>query len=232
MNKASGTARSAGCQNNLRQLQLAWHLYADDHNDRLVPNWFTWDGSDYRTSLSTSNSWVSGSAMTDDTTGGICQGALWPYTRNASIYRCPSDRTLWPYGARRAPRPFNVALSMYPNGGVNGITGKALDPLIAVKISEVRRLASKFTFMDQDEESLTCAAFVLKADQTGYWYVIPGERDRGCGANVAFGDGHVNFKKWQYLGRRREGLEVTVKNQQDAQDLAWVVGALPSVKDP
>jgi hypothetical protein len=24
---------------NLKQLQLAWQLYADDHNGRLVPNW-------------------------------------------------------------------------------------------------------------------------------------------------------------------------------------------------
>jgi prepilin-type N-terminal cleavage/methylation domain-containing protein len=118
LGKAKGAAQAIQCTSNLKQLQFAWQLYSDDHNDRLVPNWVTWDGSDYRTSSSTSNSWVSASAMTDDTAAGIRRGALWLYLRDASIYRCPSDRTLWPYGARRALRPFNVALNLFANRGV------------------------------------------------------------------------------------------------------------------
>ena len=38
LGKAKGAARSTQCMSNLKQLQLAWHLYSDEHNDRLVPN--------------------------------------------------------------------------------------------------------------------------------------------------------------------------------------------------
>ncbi|MBI4327285.1 MAG: DUF1559 domain-containing protein [Chloroflexi bacterium] len=232
LGQAKGTARSSQCVSNLKQLQLAWQMYAEDQNDQLVPNWFTWDGSDYRTSSSTSNSWVAGSALTDETPAGIRQGALWPCTGNASIYRCPADRTLWPYGARRAPRPFTMELSLYLNGGVNANKGKALDPLVVLKAAEIRRPASRFTFLDKEAASMNSGAFVIQSGQTGFWYSVPGERDRGGGANVAFGDGHVRFKKWQYLGRRREGVETRVKTPQDAADLAWVVSGLPSASDP
>ncbi len=198
LNKAAGTARSAACRNNLRQLQLAWLNYAHDNQDRLVPNWFNWNGSDWTTSYSTTNSWVSGTAWTNWTTAGIHQGALWPYTGNEGIYRCPSDRTLWPYGTRRAPRPFNFGLSAYLNGLVNG--DLRLAPyywLIVHKASRIQRPVSRFTFVDSDEASMTCSTFVLQPHQIGFWWMMPGDRDRGCEANVAFADGHVNFKKWQ-----------------------------------
>lgn len=37
---AKGRAQSVQCLGNLKQLQLAWQLYADDHDGRLVPNWY------------------------------------------------------------------------------------------------------------------------------------------------------------------------------------------------
>ena len=36
--QAREAARRAQCLNNLKQLNLAWALYADDHNGRLVTN--------------------------------------------------------------------------------------------------------------------------------------------------------------------------------------------------
>lgn len=38
LGKAKRAALSVHCTSNLKQLQLAWQLYYDDHNDRLVPN--------------------------------------------------------------------------------------------------------------------------------------------------------------------------------------------------
>jgi len=38
LSKAKSVGRSIHCLNNLRQLQLAWMNYADDHEGRLVPN--------------------------------------------------------------------------------------------------------------------------------------------------------------------------------------------------
>jgi len=226
LSKAKGRALSVYCASNLKQLQVAWHLYADDHSDRLVPNWIIMNGG-WQSSFSTSNSWVSGTAFTTDSTAGIRQGALWAYSKNDGIYRCPSDKSLWSYSGRRASRPFNVALSIALNGGIDDSKGKALDPVVAVRLTEIQRPVGVFTFIDKREESMTSGAFVLTPRQTDYWNTIPGERDRACGANVAFADGHVEFHKWQYLGRTRTDLGEPVKNQADRADLIWLLSRIP-----
>ena len=234
LSKARTSAQSIRCLNNLKQLQLAWQMYADEHSDRLVPNWVimpSWP-MDYRDNYSTTNSWVCGSAMLTDSTDGIRRGALWPYTQSTGPYRCPSDKSLWRYGAQRASRPFNVALSVAMNGGYNGDNGRALHPVVVETLAELRRPGSVFTFLDEEEASMTSGAFFVDPDQTGRWWVVPGYRDKGCGANVAFADGHVNFRKWQYLGRTRVGPDTPVRNELDRADLAWIGNALPSAKEP
>jgi len=234
LGKAKRAARSAQCASNLKQLQLGWQMYADDHNDRLVPNWViapSWP-VDYRDNYGTTNAWVAGSAMLSDSTEGINRGALWPYTQSTGLYRCPSDKSLWRYGARQASRPFNVALSAAMNGGNNGDHGRALHPVVVETLAELRWPGRVFTFLDEEEASMTSGAFFVDPDQTGHWLMIPGDRDRGCGANVAFADGHVSFKKWQSQDRTRKGPETPVRNQQDRADLAWVVNALPSAEEP
>jgi prepilin-type N-terminal cleavage/methylation domain-containing protein len=98
LGKAKASAPSLRCASNLRQLQVAWQMYAEDNNDRLVPNW--------------------------------------------TIFPSPNDY-----------------------------------------------------------------------------------RDKGCGANLVFGEGHVVFKKWRWLGRTRMGLDTYVQNAQDRADLVWLLDA-------
>jgi len=230
LNRAKLSAQSVSCLNNLKQLQLAWLHYAHDNQDQLVPNWFYYTHPVWTTLYSTTNSWVSGTAWTDPSTAGIQQGALWDYVKNAGSYRCPSDKwvTNYPGTPTRCPRPFNVTLSMAMNGGENGQNGKARDSRIAITLTEMHWPVRAFTFMDACAKSMTSGTFVASPYQTNGWYTIPGERDRGYGANVAFADGHAQFKKWQYLGRIRIGLELGVANDADRADLRWVLDALSS----
>src|SRR5512135_763248 len=92
-----------------------------------------------------------------------------------------------------------------------------------VASAKIRRPAETATFMDKHEESVTSGLFVVEPRQNQRWWTIPGERDRGHGANVAFADGHVSFKRWQYLGRKRTGISVDVRNTQDRADLTWLM---------
>ncbi len=227
LSRANGVARSASCASNLTQLQLAWLSYAHENQDRLIPNWVSarsWPPV-YTNCYNLTNSWVCGSAMLSDSTTNIHNGTLWPYTRNEGIYRCPSDRSLWPYGSRRARRPFNVALNMCMNGGLNDTNGKAWGSIIAIKLSEIHRPSVTFTFMDEEAASMTCGTFFADPNAS-VWYVVPGSREKGCGANVAFADGHVRFKKWRDPRRtRHSGIQPTV-NSLDRDDLAWVVSVL------
>jgi len=228
LGKAKGAAQSTQCSSNFRQLQVAWLNYAQDNRDRLVPNWLNGASPSWTTYYSTTNSWVSGTAWTDPSIAGIQQGALWGYVENVGCYRCPSDKSAWNYVGTPAPcpRPFNVTLSIAMNGGENGHNGKAYNPAMVITLTEIRRPAGTLTFLDACAKSMTSGTFVANPDLPGVWYTIPGERDRGCGANVAFADGHVQFKKWQYLGRIRVGMQTPVKNAADRADLRWVLDAV------
>jgi hypothetical protein len=44
---------------------------------------------------------------------------------------------------------------------------------------------------------------------------------------VAFVDGHVEFHKWQYLGRTRNNLATHWTNQADRADLTWLLSRIP-----
>ncbi len=73
--------------------------------------------------------------------------------------------------------------------------------------------------------------FVWPNDPTD-WATIPADRDRACGANVAFADGHVHFKKWQYLGRKRINPDTPAANAQDRADLRWVLDTVTGAGAP
>src|SRR6266511_4108130 len=87
LSKAKAKAQSIACLNSLKELQLAWQLYTDDHND-LLPvslmdaNWRGIPGS-----------WVLGAANLDTDPTNITAGTLFRDTGSVGIYRCPADQT-------------------------------------------------------------------------------------------------------------------------------------------
>ena len=91
--RAKEKAQGIACLSNLKQLQLAHHLYADDHAGTLVPN--LEGGAD--------SGWVKGwldyTASPDNTNVLYLtdpqHARLAPYSvRTAGIYKCPSDRSV------------------------------------------------------------------------------------------------------------------------------------------
>ena len=91
LSKAKAKGRQIACLSNLRQLQMGWQLYVDDHNDQLPEN-----GTDYAGPLygSPTNSWVTGNAIRDNDPSFIQNGSLYQYTQSWAVYHCPSDTSL------------------------------------------------------------------------------------------------------------------------------------------
>src|SRR5690242_3513888 len=87
LGKAKAKAQDISCRNDLRQLQLCWHLYVDDNNQAMPPTstWPTGPSS----AESREPSWAVGDAKHDLTTSNLQRGLLFPYNRSAGIYRCP-----------------------------------------------------------------------------------------------------------------------------------------------
>ena len=76
LNRARGQAKQAKCLSNLRQLTMAWAMYADEHKGRLISS----DTTDVTT-------WV----LSGDGLDTVKQGALFLYIQDPNIYLCPND---------------------------------------------------------------------------------------------------------------------------------------------
>jgi prepilin-type processing-associated H-X9-DG protein/prepilin-type N-terminal cleavage/methylation domain-containing protein len=197
MTKAKAQALSTACINNLKQLQLCWHLYAQDNNDTLPPNNYVYSVISGEPIL-LSHSWCLGNTRLDTTTSNIEHGLLFPYNRSAAIYHCPSDKsTVETAGGekleQRRTRSYNMSLS------VNGMPTLSGLPSFA-KLTEINGPGPSglFVFLDVHEDEIFDSLFGIPWPGSGMpdeWWDLPANRhNQGC--NLSFADGHVEHWKW------------------------------------
>lgn len=223
--KAKNKAHSAACQSSLRQLQLAWRLYADDNEGRVSGNvlYQLPGGADENR-----GGWVLGNAQLDATDEDLRKGDLWSYAGGAArLYRCPTDRS----AVRNKP-----SILRFRSYGLEGCINLTSGPEIGVprtlrKDSEALDPANQFGFIDVASGSIQGGAFGIGLGQDPMpnwaknpplWVHRPSER-HGGGANLSFLDGHVYGKRWRYPRREKELLQVaSARNQADKEDLEWL----------
>ena len=222
LSRAKGKAQGVHCLNNLRQLGIAWTIYADDNDDRLTRNDFSFNaGGD---AVSNPGSWIVGNAYLDTTTTNLERGTLFPYAKTAAIYHCPSDRSLVA-GKTRSVRPFSVALSVYMNGMRDGGPANA-----AYESRPVQRLgqlhspgpSQVFTFVDEHEEDINDGYFGLPPPPISAWAETPAVRHSG-GSNLSFADGHS--ERWRMFAPK--GKLVITETGIGLKDLRRFQAAIP-----
>ena len=74
---ARDKARQTKCLSNLKQIVLAWRLYADDYDGRACPSYYVQNGCFYSWDFTI-------------TPSGSRYGLLGPYTRSGELLSCPS----------------------------------------------------------------------------------------------------------------------------------------------
>ncbi len=144
LTRAAKSGGSTACRNNLRQLALAWTMYAGDNRDTLVPNYITTNSP---ADLSTRESWVTQNARLA-IINAISDGALYRYARAEGVYRCPLDRYRWSDAGESRQLLWNYGLSAAMHGGKNQYRGKDWSALVFVKVSEIRQPVLRLTFLD------------------------------------------------------------------------------------
>ncbi len=98
LNRVREAGRRSACLGNLRQMQMAWHLYADDHNGYIVCGHVgTAPDTHEEDEIYTEQPWLmrrgpnGGLPLTASQVDAATRtGALAPYVGNVSVYRCPS----------------------------------------------------------------------------------------------------------------------------------------------
>jgi prepilin-type N-terminal cleavage/methylation domain-containing protein len=178
-NQAQGTV----CVQNLKTLSLAWLLYKDDNDDRIVGGQvgaFSYDWVQRPTGTGTA---------IERQKEGIRQGALFRYAgNNVNIYRCPADE--------RKLMPGQITFGSYSiAGGANGEEWQnAYVP--AEKYSEILQPATKYVFVEEsDPRGWNRGSWILNprgqtwVDPLAIWH----SRAR---STLGFADGHAEIRQW------------------------------------
>jgi prepilin-type N-terminal cleavage/methylation domain-containing protein/prepilin-type processing-associated H-X9-DG protein len=225
--------KSSACLNNLKQLQLAWLMYVDDHDQHLPPN------SDQPLSGKDlpNASWVAGwlrpdgdpgskydSTNTDLLIGVKYQsfGSIGGYTKEAKIYRCPSDRSQVTIDGGRHDRVRSYSMNCYMNG--NGIW-QLSNYITFRKSAELRDASKMWVLIDEWEGSINDGYFAVDMTEKYKILDIPGDRHNGA-STVSFADGHVESRLWQEPTTRpsypRPFPGVPAFTSVNDRDMAWL----------
>ena len=192
------------CLNNLKQLEVCWHLYANDHQDYLPPNnsvMLIGGGT-----LAQSFSWCPDHANTDMDTVDLRSGLLFPYNTSVEIYHCPADKSVVVDAngqptSRLRNRSYNMSQSV---NGVNDLL--VLPPPVGslpawTKLSLITQPTPSllFVFLDEHADTMLDAQFGNPVQMPFYspmWWDKPADR-HNVGGNFSFADGHAERWRWK-----------------------------------
>jgi len=179
LNRAREQGKRAACLNNLKQMALAWIVYADDNDGKMV-NGNTSTGSHNKDGTCWVY-WPGRSASEERRINGITTGLLYPYCPNINLYKCPT-------GIRGEVVTYAVVDAM---NGYDAIPGA--DDQIVKNRMQIRRPGSRAVFLD--EGRLSPASWTIWYDQERWWDQITARH--GDGTNFSFADGHSEYWKWK-----------------------------------
>jgi hypothetical protein len=99
----------------LKELQLAWIMYVEDHNDWLVPN------NPPNVAAGTLPTWALGDIRYSNPDGtnldyilGEREGSLGPYLKNHRIFKCPTDHSVTTLAdAKSYPRVRSYSMNVF-----------------------------------------------------------------------------------------------------------------------
>lgn len=239
LEKARELARRAVCSANLRDLAIAWIIYTDDNEGKIVNG----QPNDWRTRTDTTFTppkvyeeipWANEIALDNnldpdaavskyDHELTIKDGALWPNNRNVKAYKCPG-------GKARHLRTYSLVCSL--NGDVSPVAGLPNESMLRVKNrSLVRRPHDRILFLD--EGWVNNFSFRVQYS-TGSWIDPPPSR-HGGGMTFVFADGHSGYWKWEAKetalageSRRSDFIPTTLEGRRDLTDMRMAIwGKIP-----
>ncbi len=193
LNRAREQGKRAVCLNNMRQLMLAWILYADDFDDKIVNgdgghnhgNEIAWVGKCWH------NNYGSGEQLpVQDQKNGIMAGALWPYCLNVKLYKCPTG-----YRGEFLTYTIMDSMNAFPQPGNPRGRGptNVIDRLIIKNRGQIRHPERRVVFLD--EGWVTPDSYAVHQDRQ-QWWDDPLWR-HGDGMTVSLADGHSEYWKWK-----------------------------------
>jgi prepilin-type N-terminal cleavage/methylation domain-containing protein len=200
LHRAKSQALAVACLNNFKQITLAWSLYVDDHEDRLVPNN---PGNVIGPGLKPYPSWALGRSRYGDADGtninyliGQREGSLGPYLGMDRVFKCPADRSLSKMADGRSyPRLRSYSMNRF----MANLFAATSVYYFYITRSDItcgpRREVC--VFMDIHEDHLDTSNFSLVLGYNdGDFETLPASRHDGKGV-LSYADGSAEIHRWQ-----------------------------------
>jgi len=217
LSKAREQGKRAVCMTQIKQLQLAWGLYADDYNEKIPCSdiWYSWNPPGgilewgyQRTWCEWPHVWphapappgvvASGPIMQNEITNPtkddwfhvIEEGNIWKYIKNNKIYRCPN-------GEKDAYVTYAIVHSMnaYPGSFGGGSATRIINR------NQIKHTGERVVFIDKGYIDNGAFGILYNGDagngnpETRGFFDPPPIR-HGMGTVLSFVDGHSEYWKW------------------------------------
>jgi prepilin-type N-terminal cleavage/methylation domain-containing protein len=252
LQKAKQRALMANCLNNLKQLGLAWVMYADDNDDKMVNlnTYFDGTSTPWRVDLfnnqqtpapnkATQAGWIAGIRQGYKMPQTGLDGALYKYAPNPDIMHCPGDRHF-----KRPFTPNTGGPFCYDSySGSKFLNGEGHSGNCVFKRSEVKRPADRFIWIESSDS---------RGENVGSWELnIAGTQANGfvgssftnpndspaafhnTSAVFNFCDGHADSHRWTApydINKYADG-DTTVAGNLTA-DAVWVAQHFAGKQNP
>jgi prepilin-type N-terminal cleavage/methylation domain-containing protein/prepilin-type processing-associated H-X9-DG protein len=224
LNRAREQGKRASCLSNLNQLTLAWIMYADENDDKLVCG----DAYEYtymynNPSLAFNKShyketpWVgiptsgvpqdwSSAATIQQKKNAILKGALYPYCQTLKLYKCPTVRR-----QEGVLRTYSCVDSM------NCKNWDEMGAVMLKKRLQIPNPAYRFVYLDDGGAGLAHMGGWTVYVQEERWWDPPPIR-HGDGTNFSYADGHSGYVKWRDQRTIEFGKLVPPRAQSELQE--------------
>jgi prepilin-type N-terminal cleavage/methylation domain-containing protein/prepilin-type processing-associated H-X9-DG protein len=179
LNSVRDQARRVHCTSNTRTLSLAWLMYKDANDDRLIGG-----------SVGGGN-WVdapsSATADLDEKKAAAMRGRLFTYVgKSVGVYHCPADRR------KQGPSAAFITFSI-----VGGANGEAWNNqfTIARKYAEIKSPAQKYMFVEEmDTRGYNEGSWAMNVRDKSW--VDPLAMWHNKRTTLGYCDGHAEMHKW------------------------------------
>jgi prepilin-type N-terminal cleavage/methylation domain-containing protein/prepilin-type processing-associated H-X9-DG protein len=236
LSKAKAKGQGIQCLNNLRQIGLAWVMYADDNQGRVAPNngaspthpRGTWTAGwlDFTSSFDNVNLDY---LINFEKTGNY--GHLGPYLKNTAVFKCPADKSQVTIFGRLQNRVRSISMNNWV-GGAAYCAGNGGNQWVEIrKVDDMVSLAPAKTWVviDEREDSINDSWYAVRmGDMVWGKHLVdyPASYHNGA-AGLNFADGHSEIKKWidprtTPILKRGENIPLQVPMNPPNPDQTWI----------
>lgn len=223
LSKAKEKAQGISCLNNLKQVMLAWQMYNQDNNDRIVPAFHGGNaqGGNFPPSIGPGwcEGWLDWTAGTDNTNLLFLisekYARLGQYLKNPAVFKCAADKYTSAVQRQRGWTQRCRSLSGNIGVGQGNAEGGPWDTTYQHYTNATSFLypgaAQTWVFLDEHPDSINDAGF-FNPTRTTFVDTPATYHNGACG--FALADGHGEIHKWVSAMTAPRALKVSMVDGQ------------------